>query len=652
MSTASSPPAMNERTDLVLFLGSFGNDKKYKENILHEIKSAICAMLNSNGGNVMIHIDTDSSIPVEGTAFVQPALVIRILEQSMISIIGSQQTVSKIDFSMSNEEDEESIVVSVHKADSLVTMNYNLCLPSKTQVVPVCPTELPDHIINRTIIEDPNELGSHWKIFRKDEICGLPMENKVIQFKNLKAGPSKRTTLADRMTGKGNRFSCYVSAFANHRGGHIYYGITDDGVVKGEFVPNEKDKEEILKKVNKAINKMIWPEQTGQPKRGEHWEIFFEPVLDENSKPVPSTFVIVIFIASCLGGVFTEQPECYEMVGGIVSKMSFAEWRKRILVPGQSESVPREITRSLAWNSKTIKELCTKVFFGLTLPLNNGDLPEFERVKAIANKSPHVEVKLIVLLKDILAHSRKHEFETASRLLEEYKRRLPNVSELRIFEVLILYVEAAYNRAKATERNALLVRDLLVKAVALSEWLEPGLVTSLVYLFAGTMTDRFDNTHLHPPNELSNKALQHLQHVTSDNSDVHAHADLRYKAYITNATSHLGFNLSGELIAQRIDNERIGQAKSSIDHIKQSSAGNNSKLTHYRTVQLKLVESFYYFRCSQNQPEERERFMREALKFSKDAKNLAEKWNFHEMVSWSETVHSLLLKHRSNKNGI
>ena len=105
-----------------------------------------------------------------------------------------------------------------------------------------------------------------------------------------------------------------ISSFANHRGGHVYCGINDkDGVVEGEEI---SDKNIIEKKVEKAVNKMIWPEEIGQPKRGEHREIFFEPVLDENCKAISSIFVIVIYIAPCLGGVFTEEPECYEMVEG------------------------------------------------------------------------------------------------------------------------------------------------------------------------------------------------------------------------------------------------------------------------------------------------------------------------------------------------
>ena len=148
----------------------------------------------------------------------------------------------------------------VETADSLITVNYNLYLPSKTQVNQVLPSESQDkvkEILNRRVVEEPVQCESHIKLFSKGKGCGLS-ETKTIQLKNVKADTSKRTTLADCMTGKSNKFSCYASAFANFKGGH--YGIDDDGVVTGEFIdPNEVEKNEITKKVEKSINKMIWP---------------------------------------------------------------------------------------------------------------------------------------------------------------------------------------------------------------------------------------------------------------------------------------------------------------------------------------------------------------------------------------------------------
>ena len=74
----------------------------------------------------------------------------------------------------------------------------------------------------------------------------------------------------------------------------------------------------ITTKVKNTVTKLIWPSLIAPPKRGVQWEIFFEPVIGCNSETIPSTFVIVIYIAPCLGGVFTEEPEHYEIIEGVV----------------------------------------------------------------------------------------------------------------------------------------------------------------------------------------------------------------------------------------------------------------------------------------------------------------------------------------------
>ena len=348
-----------DETRHVIVLGKFENNKRYREKIIQEIKVAICAMLNSNGGKVVIDFETDSNeTPVGGS---QMALVIRILEQSMISIIGLDETISNLNFT----EDEESIIILVEKVDFLITINYNLYLPSQKQVVQVSSLKpikkVKDDIINRKVIHEPVQTRSRCQLFRKDSICRI-RECKTVQLKHLEAEATKRTTLADRIIGKGNKFTCYVSAFANYRGGHIYYGITDDLLVIGELIENEEDKKQITKKVEKAIKKMIWPEDVGQPKQTKQWDIFFEPVVDKD-KPIPSTFVIVIYIAACLGGVFTEDPECYEIVDEKIRKMSLATWKKRMLLPGRStngEEIPGSIPR-IKCNSAERRELLRKL---------------------------------------------------------------------------------------------------------------------------------------------------------------------------------------------------------------------------------------------------------------------------------------------------
>ena len=597
---------------------NISTNERNRESILKEIISAICALLNRDGGTVVCSSQMSSVIR-------------RKLEQSMISIIGSNLTVSNINF----KEDKKGILVS--KADSFITTDYNLYLPSQLQVVQVHPWEplekVKDDIINRRVVPEPVQLGSHCQIFRKGEGCGFH-ENKMCELKHLKAVASKRTTLADRMTGKGNKFSCYVSAFANYSGGHIYYGIRDDGVVEGEFISNGEDISEITKKVEKVINKMIWPEQVGQPKRGEHWDIFFRPVLDENSKPIPSTFVIVIYIAACLGGVFTEEPECYEIVERKVNKMSFATWKERILGPVEVGSVPRAIGRSTTtWISKTTQKLCTRAFCILANCLNNGgDLKRFrDKSNTIKQMFPaNVELQLVVLLKEIIAHSRKQHFKTAEKLLDEYDKLLPNATEHHMFEVLGLC-----ERVEVTRPNGELnrIRVLLVGALDKAGWLSPGLVTALVYLFAGTIMHLFD-AHSSALNVLLHNALH--QQVMLDYPEVGA--DLKHKGQINLATFHLGCHLSGELVTEHVDDYCLNQANSSIMAIEQSER----KLTHYREVQLNLVKSIYRFRRSENQPNERMRFLREAFEYSKKSENLARKWKFFEMVSWSKSLQGLI----------
>jgi hypothetical protein len=305
--------------ELYIDLGEFLSDKKYKKQMLKEIVACLCALFNGSGGKIKFNFNE-----VQKNAAKRIDSFIRIVEQSCTKIIGTQMTVLNLDAKMVRN----NIVCTVKKSESFVTTHYNLYLPSTTEVLTVPPTEIiKDNILTRQHVDQPVELGSHHKSFVRHTVCNLT-EGKKVQLKLLEASAKNGTKLVHRMMN--NKLIVYVSAFANHNGGHIYYGITDDGVVAGEEIPNE-DTSEIINKVEKAIKKMIWPEHIGQPKRGEDWDIFFEPVVDENSMPIPSTFVIVIYIAPCLGGVFTEEPECYGLVKGKVEKLPLATWRERTL---------------------------------------------------------------------------------------------------------------------------------------------------------------------------------------------------------------------------------------------------------------------------------------------------------------------------------
>ncbi len=621
-----------DETGHVICLNKFENNKRYKEQVLQEMIAAVCAMLNSNGGKVVIHVDTESKeITVEGSPFSRMSLVIRILEQSMISIIGTRQTISNMNF----KTDQESIVVSVKKADFLITTNYNLYLPSETQVVLLSTVESPEHvkddIMNRKVVLDPVELGSHYKTFLKDKNCGFH-ESKNCQLKNLKADSSKRTKLADRMTGKGNKFSCYVSAFANHTGGHIYYGIRHEKVVEGEWIPNEDDKSEIKKKVEKAMNKMIWPQQIGQPKRGVHWEIFFEPVVDENSKPVPSTFVIVVYIAPCLGGVFTEEPECYEMVDGKVQKMSFTTWKKRTLQQPielfEVDNISSKIQR-ITWKSTAIRNSCTFVDQVLTQNINNGKSIQTISVNLENSFPAFPEVRLVVLSKRVMVGYRTGCFKMAEKLLHEYTDLLRKTTETGFFEAIHVYLQIALYRARGGKDDFKALNKILPEALDKAERIEPGLVSAALYLLAAAVISPLESKD--DQVVYSVRALEHL-HYVQDSPIVRA--DMEQKSHISLALLHLGCNISGELTKKHVDSESLEKAKSSVMAVHISVVEGNP-MNIYREIQFNLVQSVLFYRYSQVQRDRKVSFLKEGFNFSKRAECRASKHGFAEMLNWA-----------------
>ena len=319
-------------------------EKKYKETEMKKIISSVCALLNTDGGDLVMNINESLACDVQISNY------IRMIEQRLTEIIGSVVMVSNINF----EKKEQKIILHVEKSNVLISTNYNLYLPTQTQVIPVEPNAQID-IVKKLIAFDGERIlhgvktESYNSRLVKHQNCGLE-ENKEIQFKNLKAASSKCVTLADRM--KNNKLPSYISAFANHHGGHIYYGIKDDGTVEGEVV-TDKGRGEITKKVAKTIDKMIWPQK---PEKGKHWDIFFEPVLDINSNAIPSTYVIVVFVGSCPGGVFVEEPESYKIVNGKVGKMKFSDWKMEFCSSGKP-GIPPLAQRS-SWSLPRNQKLC------------------------------------------------------------------------------------------------------------------------------------------------------------------------------------------------------------------------------------------------------------------------------------------------------
>ena len=605
-------------------------ENKYKEKILKEIIAAISAMMNTNGGKVVINIDAD--IPKDIPAS-QMSKVVRIIEQRLEQIIGTIKITSHIDF----KEDKE---IFVKKADSLITVDYHLYLPSQTQVLRVPPSEpqekVKNDIVNRNAVHEPVQLGSHKKTFFKGKECGFS-ETKTVQLKNLEAGASKCTTLADRMIGKGNKFDHYVSSFANHNGGHIYYGVDDDGIVAGEFLPNVVDKTKIIKKVEQSLKKMIWPFKSEHLKRKVHWEIFFEPVLDDNSAPVPSTFVIVIYIAPRLGGVFTEEPECYEMVKGKVLKMSFTTWKERILQNVPYTLVPYSTMKRATWGSSRIQKICNSADEALLEIINDGKSIK-GKSSILAQKYPNlIELQLVILAKKVMASYRTCSFRKARKFLDQYCTLLTKASEFWMFDAIRVFLEIAIG---STQGNVEAVNNILPEAIRQARNITPNRISAALYLLAALNLLQQEGDDDDLPALYAIRALHHLKHV-QDLPKVRA--DMEKKAHIVLAMFYLGCNRFGVPTKKKIDNKCLQEANSSIEAVDQSIREGNV-INPYREAQFNVVQSILFYRKSQVQSDKKT-FLKAGFETSKQAETHATACDFQDIKYWSRNCMALFTEH-------
>ncbi len=286
------------RTGDVISISGQDNKKKSKDFINQHILPAVCALLNCDGGTIQI---------------TEITLDIRSIEQAVSKITGEAAYSTSVNVKLKRDyKGDYRVLVDVKKSKKFITVNYNLYLPTQKQILAIPATDNRDiirSVLDRSIVENCVLKGSHLNNFVMGKNATLD-ESDVIQLKNLKTLASGRTTFAKRMMNEKNKFSNYISGFANHRGGHIYYGINDNCVVVGEKL-TRADIDAVEKAVAEVIKNLVWTERRISPKRGVNWEIYFEKVKNENGEIEDSTYVIVVFVAFCRGGVFTAEPESY-----------------------------------------------------------------------------------------------------------------------------------------------------------------------------------------------------------------------------------------------------------------------------------------------------------------------------------------------------
>ena len=438
-------------------------DKKLDQTL-----RAVCGLLNANGGRVILF--TEDGCYSEG--FVDD--ITRRIEQKLSPFWDI--TVTR---KVTNRELHFCVEASRSSCQPY-TLNYNLYHTSETEVrkvLPSTPRERVIDLVQRTSrkrkLHDHYKFGDHCRKFAYGKTVSL-RESTNTQLKKLTDKKSGENDLASRITNKANKLICYVSGFANGEGGNIYYGITEkngSNIVEGQIVD---DRDGIIREVDKTIRKMTWP--MGDPQRGKHWEIFFEPVAGVEESE--SKFVIVISVAPSPKAVFAEEPESYKMVGGKTTKLGYTEWKKTLLQHQISykskETVVFEQPSVIrcSWSSSSAKLEYARISHKLVQLRNDGDRSKFTKY---VEEQKHVSLNARIICQQQEAGYllRESNVKKADELLKENRSLLMKSKDAPIFELTWLYWEitAKYSQPGDLEEREELFTGAMQKAQLVSEFL-------------------------------------------------------------------------------------------------------------------------------------------------------------------------------------
>lgn len=621
--------------------GDVEKDKRISDRKIHEGMKLICALLNSNGGIIYLRSKKKETFNVDK--------LVRKFEQRLKEVIGSCGSCHKFQFVSHTTETlchGSEVTFRIAGSLTLCTLNYNLYLPNETEVNLIAPNEPLASVLS--ILNGPNvidyeqliTLGSH----RKEFVMGQTIdsrESKTEQFKKLKHESSKHICLGDRIVNKSNKFACYVSAFGNYRGGHIYYGIRDDGVIEGEVI-EEKDKKVIINKVKKGILKLIWPNDCGPPVKARHWDIFFEPVTDSRHKQIPSTFVIVVSVIHCPGGVFAEKPESYVVTSGKSEAMPFEMWKRRLVSANvnlhhfsnrRNTRVPPSVGRCTLSSATEMARLCLRNRENLARLRNNGDKTGFENIaNEIAVGNAHDNLKVIVLQQRAACLYRIHDFEEAYRVILHSKELLKLSEEvLVVSEIENLYWESLLNRSLGRNTEC---ESCRISGMQMMETAPVDIIGAWFYFQQGRAIERRLSENCDESDALIEEAkLCYMQALkqASQLAESTGVVELKQRVHNRLAMLHLGcfFHENKITRTKRTLQHDLEEAERMLEIVNRSSRCQGWSMSEFCRCEYLLARSEQNYRSWQTFRDEH--FLELALEDSNTAHRICEKKNFEEM---------------------
>lgn len=625
---------------------SLANLKKIKAQVV----SNVCALLNSNGGDLII------AFPDETCKIRDLEEPVKRMEQWISNLIGITIMSKNVELKV----EPRQILIVVKSSYDLVTVDYNMFLPSHAQVNQVLPIEtlekIKDVLFGKEMLTSSNELPAVQQVFIKGEEM-KSTETYSVQYKLFEDAPDKPRTLADRITAKGNKVLQCVTAFANYHGGTIYIGVDDEQhLIKGQFAPND-ERESIIKKVTNEINKLIWLGLKDGPSKSKNWDIYFHPVVDKEGISVESTFVIVIVVARCPGGVFLKEPESYHVVNGCVEKMHLNTWKEYLLskisydqagavhnTSGESMldiPCPGLLGRS-QWSSNQSRKKYDYVNGILIRMVNDGLWDEFlARAKKEEANCRLGGVKLAISLVRITADYKQGYFKKAEDGIEEYRSRLSQSEDVLISETREFLLRSSLERCKGNIRESY---EQAQNGLSLVEQIPAGIVAGEYYAnIATVITILLEmETDVVQKKILRGKAVYFFQladeHLDCANDYLPSKFDQKQKVHINLAFLHLGCSFASDPKAEsRVDDAAIQKATNSLNVVG-NCVNEGYALSDYRNCQFLMARAVLFYRRSQNlkETERSEQLLKSALKFANKAKKTAKEGKFEEMLECTD----------------
>ena len=324
----------------------------YRKNIFNEMLQVINGFLNSEGGQLVMLFDTLPSLSCINETIQQ-------IKQRIFDFASLDY------FTISPKEASIVIIVARPNADSIYTLRYHLYLPSHQNAIELLPREpvqkVRDILCKKVLCPEVVKPGSHCRDFTQYSALGFG-ESRRVKFKY---------ALMSRLPRR--NFCQVLSAFANYGGGHLYFGIDDKGTVRGQGLTLEH-KAMLKHEIATVLQRMIWPvDSYTQGEEEKRWQIHFEEVKRTNGEIVPSTYIIVVYVAQCPGGVFVKAPEAYEFKDGEAKKLDFTTWKEYCMKglkrdQGRYNVIVHETLTGLA-STLTCEKLVSKKI-SLSMPWN------------------------------------------------------------------------------------------------------------------------------------------------------------------------------------------------------------------------------------------------------------------------------------------